>query len=1370
MKPKIMMISMKSNIRIVRYIGLLLMFIFCLTAQNIMAQRGKFFNSDNQLSSNLATQVFQDSNGFIWIATRNGLNIYDGYNFMVIRKAYNNCNGLNSNYINCITQDEKGRIVLGTNKSLLILNGKRFCNVPMLDSRNKPISTYVTQVSRLHNGDIAVATSGYGIMTKKIDANACYTMKGEVENLKYIHKILEDKQERLWIILENGKLYRKEKNGKLVSRIMGTEQLNIQDIRQDDKGNIYLATKNDGVYLLKAGSTAFTKIAGIGNLPIGNIYISRDQRLFIGCDGMGIFVYNPVTGFLQNNPLFSREVNIAKSKITSIIEDFTGNIWVSMLQKGVFMQSQAQCDFNYMGYRLGNRNVIGENSITSLCANQGNQVWVGTDKDGLYLFDLKTGSINSHLLSNTTVLALCKDRKGRTWVGTYTDGIGFIDAGGSFHSFSLGIGNQAGIFDIQEDPQGNIWFATMGKGLFRLSPDGSIKQWKKQDGADNNLKKNSIPNDYLVKLSISKDGKRVFVATSVGLACYDQQKNSWTSTFGGINCLNKGCFSHCVYADSKNRVWFGTEDGAICYDPKKGYAHPKIYNTELGLSDNSVASIIEDYKGRIWIGTTCGLNQIDTEKGTINKYYSDNGLQSNEFSDAAACTLWGGKMLAMGGTGGINWFDTDKVKQHPWQAKVTISGLLVGNKPVYQDMKSGIYTITDKDANNSDKFSLSHEDNTFTIQLSTLTYNNVEQISYAYSINGEDWRTIQSGMNELSFSHMPAGTYKFRVKAICNGYETPVKEFSIIIHPAWYASIWARLCYLLAFLGLCLLYIKHRKRKMEDQLILQQHIHAEEMGEAKLKFFMNISHEIRTPLTLILTPLFTLIKEDKDAHRQGIYDMMRKNSERILHLINQMMDLRKIDKGQMVMRMCKTDMVSFISEEYELFRQQAVTKSIDFEYQHDSEELPVWIDRNNFDKVIINILSNAFKFTPTAGHILLSLTHTDHHAYISIKDSGIGIPKDKLETIFQRFYQSPNDPNDRNIGTGIGLDLTRSLVELHYGTISARNNEGEKGSKFEHGSEFIIRIPLGKDHLKPEELIDEEEVKKEQNNELAEAEQEEQLAGNNDQPVETLNNSDTTSAKGTKAEIVIVEDEEDIQDYLKAQLSSDFKIRTYPNGKVALNEILKNKPDLIISDIMMPEMDGTTLCAKLKSNINTNDVPIILLTAKSREEDQLEGLQTGADAYILKPFNMDILRRNIINLLTVRRTLRNKFMGNESQNHQVEQIEMQTPDNSLMQRVMEVINENINDSDLSVDMIAQKVGISRVHLHRKMKELTNQTPHSFIRNIRLQQAAKLLKDGKQSITDVMYACGFSNSASFSTMFKNLYGCSPREYMMNAMKE
>lgn len=1356
---------------------LIITMMICLFSVQAWAQSGKLFNTDNQLSSNFATQVFQDKSGFIWIATRNGLNTYDGYHITVIKKDMSNFLGLNSNYINSIAQDEKEHILLGTNNSLLEFTGSEFLKIPMLDSKGGELATYVKQVYPLKNKDVAVATSGYGIMLKKQDEQKCHAMKGEVEKLKYILKLLEDKRGRLWIITEDGKLYRKETNGRLTSHFAGTEGVGAQDILQDALGNIYLASKNQGVYLLRAGSNAFTRISNIGNLPIENIYISRNNKLYIGCDGLGIYVYDPQTGFLQDNPLFSRLVNLAKSKITSIIEDNQGNIWVSMLQKGVFMQRNIQNDFNYMGFRLGNRNVIGENCVTSLSINQGNQVWVGTDKDGLYLFNIATRSVEGHFLNQNTVLTLCKDQQGRTWVGTYTDGLGYMDAAGSFHPVDLGISKSVGIFDIKQDPQGNIWIATMGEGLFCLQKDGSRRNYKAKYGADNNIKVNSLPNDYLIKMALSKDGSHVYIATSVGLACLDRKRNSWVSTFKGINCLNKNSFSHCVFVDSKDHVWYGTEDGAFCFDFRKGIK-PKLYTTANGLTDNCVASITEDYQGNIWLGTIKGLNKLALKSGTITKFYAESGLQSNEFSDASVCTTQDGKTILMGGSGGLNWFQADQVRQHPWQAKVVISGFILNNKMVTPGMKSGSYTITDNWSTLSRDFQLSHEDNTFTLQLSTLTYNDVEQISYVYSINGDAWRTVPAGQNELAFSHMAPGRYKYRIKAICNGYETPVKEFTITIHPAWYASIWAKLFYLLLLIAAIMLYLRHRKHQMEDQLILQQHIHAEEMGEAKIKFFMNISHEIRTPLTLIITPLLSLIKEDKEPHRQGIYEIIRKNSERILHLINQMMDLRKIDKGQMMMRMCQTDMVAFINEEYELFRQQALAKNIDFEYQHDSEELPVWIDRNNFDKVIINILSNAFKFTPTAGHILLSLTHTDHHAYISIKDSGIGIPKDKLETIFQRFYQSPSDPNDRNIGTGIGLDLTRSLVELHYGSISARNNEGEKGSKFEHGSEFIIRIPLGKDHLKPEELIDEEKVKEEQNLELADVKQLEQEVKETENAEKSESAAVTTdmqgklpaSARGNKAEIVIVEDEEDIQDYLKAQLASDFKIRTYPNGKVALNEILKNKPDLIISDVMMPEMDGTTLCTKLKANINTNDVPIILLTAKSREEDQLEGLQTGADAYILKPFNMDILRRTIINLLTMRRTLKNKFTGKESQEEKVEQRKIQTPDDALMQRVMEVINENIGDSDLSVDMIAQKVGISRVHLHRKMKELTNQTPHSFIRNIRLQQAAKLLKDGKQSITDVMYICGFSNSASFSTMFKNLYGCSPREYMQNAIKE
>lgn len=506
---------------------LIITMMICLFSIQAWAQSGKLFNTDNQLSSNLATQVFQDKSGFIWIATRNGLNNYDGYHINVIKKDMSNFLGLNSNYINSIAQDEKEHILLGTNNSLLEFTGSEFLKIPMLDSKGEELATYVKQVYPLRNKDVAVATSGYGIMLKKQDEQKCHAMKGEVEKLKYIHKLLEDKRGRLWIITEDGKLYRKETNGRVTSHFAGTEGVDAQDIQQDALGNIYLASKNQGVHLLRAGSNVFTRISSIGNLPIDNIYISRNNKLYIGCDGLGIYVYDPQTGFLQDNPLFSRLVNLAKSKVTSIIEDYQGNIWVSMLQKGVFMQSNIQNDFNYMGFRLGSRNVIGENCVTSLSINQGNQVWVGTDKDGLYLFNIATRSVEGHFLNQNTVLTLCKDQQGRTWVGTYTDGLGYLDAAGSFHPVDLGISKSVGILDIKQDPQGNIWIATMGEGLFCLQKDGSRRNYKAKYGADNNLKVNSLPNDYLIKMALSKDGNHVYIATSVGLACLDRKRNSW---------------------------------------------------------------------------------------------------------------------------------------------------------------------------------------------------------------------------------------------------------------------------------------------------------------------------------------------------------------------------------------------------------------------------------------------------------------------------------------------------------------------------------------------------------------------------------------------------------------------------------------------------------------------------------------------------------------------------------------------------------------------------------------------------------------------------------------------------------------------------
>jgi DNA-binding response OmpR family regulator len=455
------------------------------------------------------------------------------------------------------------------------------------------------------------------------------------------------------------------------------------------------------------------------------------------------------------------------------------------------------------------------------------------------------------------------------------------------------------------------------------------------------------------------------------------------------------------------------------------------------------------------------------------------------------------------------------------------------------------------------------------------------------------------------------------------------------------------------------------------------------------------------------------------------------------------------------MHMRETNLVAFIDDIYSLFAQQAKNKNIQFFFDHSEEDVKVWIDRNNFDKIVINMLSNAFKFTPTGGEIRIRLTTNEKEATISIYDNGEKIPEDKLERIFERFYQSPSSANDRNIGTGIGLDLTRSLVELHHGSIEAHNNPDGAGC------EFVVTIPLGNEHLKPEEMIDGQEQ---------EVQPEEHLLGVVQDDGQITEEEPVVKSPNEKPTIVVVEDDDEIRNFLTEELQKDYEVKAFLHGKQALPEIYRIMPDIVLSDIMMPEMDGNALCTQLKMNPMTNHIPVILLTAKNRDEDKLEGLETGADAYIVKPFNMDILRRTIVNHINMSRLMKMKYGKRDQLEEQVEDVKMKSPDEKLLARVMATVNKHLNNSDLSVDMIAEEVGISRVHLHRKMKELTGQTPHDFIRSIRLKQAANLLSTRNMNITEVVYACGFSNAASFSTMFKNVYGMSPREYMRSQQKE
>lgn len=532
--------------------------------------------------------------------------------------------------------------------------------------------------------------------------------------------------------------------------------------------------------------------------------------------------------------------------------------------------------------------------------------------------------------------------------------------------------------------------------------------------------------------------------------------------------------------------------------------------------------------------------------------------------------------------------------------------------------------------------------------------------------------------------------------------------------------------------------------------------HDEQLNEAKLQFFINISHEIRTPMTLIINPLEKLLAGENKGELHKTYQMIYRNAQRILRLINQLMDIRKLDKGQMFMKFQETDMIGFITDVMQPFEYMAHKKNIDFAFIHDMPQLKAWVDLNNFDKVLMNVLSNAFKYTPEGGKIQVSLSigrdvsckgALQNFFEIVVTDSGIGIDKDKMERIFERFYQIDNDVTKSNFGTGIGLHLSRLLVLLHHGNIHAENREDASGSR------FIIRMPLGSGHLRADEMV-----------EAASFAVYPQVPNSKEEYMDDVDEKQAGKPK-TRQRVLVVEDEEEIRTYLKQELSDEYKVTTCCNGKEAYDCILKEMPDLVISDIMMPEMDGLALCHKLKQNTNINHIPIVLLTAKSRAEDTLEGMDTGADAYIVKPFNTDLLKSTIANLIANRRLLRNKFSGAQQQEEKIDKISMKSSDEILMERIMKVVNKHLDDPELNVEMLASEVGLSRVHVHRKLKELTNLSTRDFIKNIRLQQAAFLLDQNKKmTISEVAYAAGYTNLSHFSNSFKEKYGMSPKEYM------
>jgi signal transduction histidine kinase/AraC-like DNA-binding protein/frataxin-like iron-binding protein CyaY len=1057
-------------------------------------------------------------------------------------------------------------------------------------------------------------------------------------------------------------------------------------------------------------------------------------------------------------------------KVHAILQDKTGNLWTGIFQKGVYFAPHKANKFSFLGYKSFNKNIIGSSCVMSILKDNDNTLWVGTDNDGIY--GVENGGKVRHYLRTTpnsvsnTIMCIFQDSHQDIWLGSYLNGLSrFNKKNGTctyFNQISASIGNNFlsnKVMCITEDRKKNLWIGTNGAGLYSFDlKTQTYKQHYALDGGYNG----KILNDGINCVLHDRDGF-IWIGTFKGVCKINPETNK-IENFTTRNHRLPGSIVYAMTEDHKGNIWIGTTEGLACYDKKKNVS--RFYTMADGLPSNVICGILEDEKRNMWLSTHMGISKLLVSGNKFVNHYAFDGLQGNEFSKGAFFHAGNGEMF-FGGISGVSHFYPHDINDLQKELKVYLTDLYILDVPVKKGDQSISKNkrIINRFISDVDTIHLSYKDNMFSLEFSTFDFGNSERIYYRYKMNGLNsaWMSTQLGVSRISFTNISYGTYKLKVMACMQDNMSPEKEFVIIISPPWYLSWWAKTCYFIFVLLLIYGITRYLMSQVKHKQEMMRREHAEQINEAKLQFFINISHEIRTPMTLIISPLEKLISENVDIEKQKVYQMMYRNGQRILRLINQLMDIRKIDKGLMFVKMRETDIVGFIDDVMQTFDYQANKRNIHYEFRHTEPNLNVWIDLNNFDKVILNILSNAFKYTPDNGEIIVSLrtgtNETEEGALrnyfeIVISDSGIGIEEEKIERIFERFYQINNDQTKSNFGTGIGLHLARSLVELQHGIIRARNRKNEQGS------EFIVRLPMGHSHLSDLEI----------ENYSGEPHPQTVLPMPETVLYDEMSGEKTTKVKSkTKYRILVVDDEDEIRQYIRTELSDMYKISECRNGKEALDFILTEKPNLVISDVMMPEMDGITLCKKIKANINVNHIPIILLTAKSGDEDKAEGFDIGADAYVVKPFNVDMLKKRIANLLGNRERLEIRPSETEENKLLIKPIVLRSLDQALLEKVMKIINDNIADPNLNVEFLASGVGMSRVHMHRKLKELTNQSARDLIRSIRLKQAAELLSAQKTGISELAYALGFTNLSHFSNSFHEFYGMSPKEYAQQATK-
>lgn len=1307
------------------------------------------------LSNSSVLSIVQDSSGFIWIGTRHGLNRYDTRTIKTFNQSTHKASLSSSDYLNAMLVDSKGTLWVGTAGGLNQYDAGK---------------------------EVFVRYGSNEVVSKRISNNS-------------ILSLLEDDQQRLWVgtrwginILQSAGHFKSAWKDKPFYALTKSADGGVWASTSDGLKKIKYDGRTLTIRLYAQLNTAIG--AADSSTKIATIFEDKAGNVWIGTDKNGLFKFNPHNQQFQHFEANGRPGSIKSNNIRKIIQDAKGNYWIGTLD-GLAIYNPVNNRFTSYENNPHDPNSLSHNSIYEVFKDTYGSIWIGTYYGGVSIvhpnhtnFDSYQYATNGSGLSSNIIGAMAEDAHHNLWIATEGGGLNYLDkATGRFKFFTHELGNTDAlnsslIKSLFIDKYGHVWAGTHQGGLNRYNPKTGKFSHYRHDSKDTS----SIRANHVCAILEDTQG-RFWVGTGNGLDLFDRTKQTftkavhayatgtanlnanitglfedeagtiWIASSSGVYFLEKGSRSfqsvfkegrkeiNFVVKDRSGSVWIGAYYGGLWrYDENR---HQLIsYTVRQGLPSDNVVGLLEDDAGILWISTSKGLCRFDPDSILFRNYTISDGLPSNDFNYNSFFKDSEGRFL-FGSYNGLVSFIPNQIKQNGYIPPIHITGLKLFNQPVELDGPDGLLKNS---LDNSQKIVFHYNQNVFSLDFAVLNYIKPDKNNYAFMLEGfdKDWNYVD--LPSATYTNLPPGDYIFKAKGTNNdGIWSMPTILAIKVLPPLWKTWWAYLLYTVCGVVILMVFMRYLVMRA---LLKREH----ELHQMKLGFFTNVSHEIRTPLTLILAPLERLIHHTMHLPLNKELVQIKNNADRLLRLVTELMDFRKAESGFMKLLISKNDIVSFTRNIFTSFQDMAKQKQIHYQMDTNVKESWIYFDKIQLEKVLFNLLSNAFKFTPNGGEIGVQIQAGAEHLQISVTDNGPGISPEEQKKLFTNFYQV-QDLDRYHIGSGVGLALSKNIMELHKGTISLKSETLLAHPKAKALTTFTIRLLIGKKHF------DEKQVSFTHSDGAAEP----MLY----RPDETLPiDAAITLKKQTEKRhtILVVEDNAELRQFMVQTLAETYHIIEAQDGQEALQMAFNSLPDLVISDVMMPTMDGLDFCRYLKSDERSNHIPVILLTARAAYNHHVNGLKTGADIYMVKPFGIELLQLNVTNLLANRITLREKYMQMvklEPSNQPIDNV-----DKVFLDKLIRIIEEEMENSSFDIPLLADKIGMSQPVLYKKIRALTDMSVNEFIKSIRLKRAAQLLNQKTLTIAEVAYTVGFSDRKYFSKEFKKQFGKAPSAYLKN----